>query len=59
VCRGEIIAKKRGEKGFGYDPVFVPEGYDLTFAELNSDDKNRISHRGKAMQAFLSFLKDQ
>ena len=58
ICKGEIISEKRGEKGFGYDPVFVPEGYDETFAELSSQQKNDISHRGKAMQAFLTYLKE-
>jgi len=57
ICRGEIISDKRGEKGFGYDPVFVPEGYDQTFAEISSEEKNRISHRGKAIQKFIQFLK--
>lgn len=59
VCRGEILMEKRGEKGFGYDPVFVPDEYDRTFAELSSEEKNRISHRGKAMQAFLEYLNDK
>lgn len=57
VCRGEIIKERRGEKGFGYDPVFVPEGYQKTFAELSSDEKNRISHRGLAIQKFIEYLK--
>lgn len=56
VCRGEIISDKRGEKGFGYDPVFVPEGYNLTFAELSGTEKNRISHRGRAVQKFIDFI---
>lgn len=56
VCKGEIIREKRGEKGFGYDPVFVPDGYDLTFAELSSDEKNKISHRGRALQKFIEFI---
>lgn len=59
VCIGEIIKEKRGKKGFGYDPVFVPAGYEQTFAELNSSEKNKISHRGKAMQTFLKFLKQR
>lgn len=57
VCRGKIITEKRGEKGFGYDPVFVPEGYHQTFAELSSEEKNKISHRGLAIQKFIEFLK--
>ena len=56
VCRGEITRDQRGEKGFGYDPVFLPEGYGQTFAELPSDEKNRISHRGKAMMKFVESL---
>lgn len=56
VCEGKITADKRGEKGFGYDPVFMPEGYHQTFAELSSEEKNRISHRGRAVQKFLEFI---
>ncbi|PKD43042.1 RdgB/HAM1 family non-canonical purine NTP pyrophosphatase [Rhodohalobacter barkolensis] len=56
ICRGRIIDEKRGDKGFGYDPVFVPEGYEETFAELNSEEKNKISHRGRAVQKFIEFL---
>ncbi len=56
VCKGEIIREQRGEKGFGYDPVFLPEGFEKTFAELDSDTKNEISHRGRAVQRFLEFL---
>ena len=57
VCKGKIIDHQRGEKGFGYDPVFLPEGFDQTFAELDSKVKNEISHRGRAIQKFISFLK--
>jgi len=57
LCRGKIISEKRGEKGFGYDPVFVPERYDQTFAELSSEEKNKISHRGLAIQKFMEYLK--
>lgn len=56
VCEGEIILHPRGDKGFGYDPVFVPEGYKLTFAELDPAIKNIISHRAKALRAFREWL---
>lgn len=56
ICEGVIIEEQKGEKGFGYDPVFLPKGYELTFAELESSIKNEISHRGKAIQKFISFL---
>jgi XTP/dITP diphosphohydrolase len=59
VCSGKIIEHKRGSGGFGYDPVFMPDGYDLTFAELTLDVKNRISHRGQAVQQMAAFLKEQ
>jgi len=49
-CEGSIIDAPRGEAGFGYDPLFVPEGYDVTFAEMDAESKNRISHRGKALE---------
>lgn len=58
ICRGRIIDEKRGDKGFGYDPVFVPEGYEKTFAELSSEEKNKISHRGRAVQKFIDFLQE-
>ncbi|MEM8765329.1 MAG: non-canonical purine NTP diphosphatase [Bacteroidota bacterium] len=54
---GKIIDEKRGEGGFGYDPIFMPEGYDKTFAELPLSIKNQISHRGKAFQKLTAFLK--
>ncbi|MAO63896.1 MAG: non-canonical purine NTP pyrophosphatase, RdgB/HAM1 family [Balneola sp.] len=56
VCKGEIITEKRGSGGFGYDPVFRPDGYEKTFAELDSETKNKISHRGRAIQKFVEFL---
>jgi XTP/dITP diphosphohydrolase len=49
-CEGRILGEERGHRGFGYDPVFVPDGYSLTFAELASDVKNSISHRGQALK---------
>ncbi len=56
VCTGQIIDVERGEGGFGYDPIFVPDGYDRTFAEMTLEEKNKISHRGRAFQKFLAFL---
>ena len=55
VIKGEIIKEKRGDSGFGYDPVFMPEGYDRTFAELGNDIKNQISHRALAVQKLCEF----
>ena len=57
VVEGEITTEKRGEKGFGYDPVFKPEGYDGTFAELGVDVKNHISHRARAVKKLCEYLK--
>lgn len=56
VCKGEIITEQRGNKGFGYDPIFLPEGYEKTFSELDSTIKNAISHRGRAMEKLIDFL---
>jgi XTP/dITP diphosphohydrolase len=55
---GLIIKEKRGNNGFGYDPVFIPDGYDKTFAEMNLDEKNRISHRSKAFEKLRLFLSE-
>ena len=57
IVKGEIIKEKRGGAGFGYDPIFVPEGYDLTVAELGNDIKNTISHRARAVEKLCTFLK--
>ena len=57
IVKGSIIEEKRGGAGFGYDPIFVPEGYDLTFAELGNDIKNTISHRARAVEKLCQFLK--
>ena len=54
---GEVLTEKQGEKGFGYDPVFRPKGYAYSFAEMPHEDKNRISHRGKAVAQLTDFLK--
>ena len=58
ICAGEILTDKKGEKGFGYDPVFQPNGFDKSFAEMTSEEKNKISHRGLAIQKLIKFLKD-
>ena len=57
IVKGEIIQEKRGGAGFGYDPIFVPEGYEQTFAELGNDVKNTISHRARAVEKLCLFLK--
>jgi len=56
-CEGRILAAPRGEGGFGYDPVFAPEGRDVSLAELPADEKNRLSHRGRAVTALLAKLR--
>lgn len=53
ICSGRIIEEERGDAGFGYDPIFVPNGEEKTFAEMTDDEKNKISHRGRALQAFI------
>jgi XTP/dITP diphosphohydrolase len=58
VCEGRIIRMPRGTKGFGYDPVFVPVGYDKTFAELGDEIKNQISHRAKALDEAKKLLSE-
>ena len=57
ICKGEILKEKQGEKGFGYDPIFKPDGFKNSFAEMSSDDKNKISHRGLAIYKLIDFLK--
>lgn len=56
ICEGHISNTVTGEGGFGYDPVFVPAGHTRSFAQMSSQEKNSISHRKKAMDAFLQFL---
>jgi XTP/dITP diphosphohydrolase len=56
VCEGRIARAPRGTQGFGYDPIFIPEDHDQTFAEMDADGKNAISHRKKAMQAVRQYL---
>ncbi len=56
ICPGKIINIERGDYGFGYDPLFIPEGYDCTFAEMTMSEKNAISHRAKATEKLIKFL---
>ncbi len=58
VCRGSITTERSGSQGFGYDPIFRPQGYDITFAEMSMEEKNAISHRGKAVRALVEYLKE-
>ncbi|MBR1687577.1 MAG: non-canonical purine NTP diphosphatase [Prevotella sp.] len=57
IVEGEIIRERRGGEGFGYDPIFQPDGYDQTFAQLGNDVKNRISHRARATKKLADYLK--
>lgn len=59
ICEGEIIAQQKGLKGFGYDPVFIPDGTNKTFAEMTIDEKNQFSHRKKATDKLMTFLLEQ
>jgi XTP/dITP diphosphohydrolase len=54
--KGKIIDKPTGNGGFGYDPIFIPDGYDKTFAQMTMEEKTKISHRGKAVAKLISFL---
>jgi XTP/dITP diphosphohydrolase len=56
ICKGMITEEKAGEKGFGYDPLFKPDGYHETFAQMDLSLKNKIGHRGKAVQQLIDFL---
>ncbi len=58
IVNGEIIRERRGGEGFGYDPIFRPDGYELTFAELGTDIKNQISHRSRATKKLCAFLQN-
>ena len=59
ICKGRIISARKGAYGFGYDPVFIPDGSEKTFAEMNVDEKNRFSHRNKAAMQLVLFLQQQ
>ncbi len=59
IVEGHIIGHESGSEGFGYDPLFVPEGYDCTFAEMSGDEKNAISHRGRAVRKLVAYLHEK
>ena len=59
ICKGEIVTEKSGEKGFGYDPIFVPEGSNKTFAQMTMEEKSVLSHRGMAVDQLVKFLKQK
>lgn len=56
ICEGTILTEKRGDSGFGYDPIFMPNGYKTSFAEMAMTEKGNISHRGKAIEKLVTFL---
>ncbi len=58
IAIGKITLEKSGNQGFGYDPIFKPQGYNVTFAQLSIEEKGTISHRGKAMEQLIAFLKN-
>jgi len=59
ICKGSILKEARGDQGFGYDPVFQPEGFDKSFAEMTQEEKNKISHRAKAFHKLIGYLHSQ
>jgi XTP/dITP diphosphohydrolase len=59
ICKGHISIRMQGEKGFGYDPIFIPEGSKKSFAEMSMEEKNRFSHRQKAVTQLFEFLRKQ
>lgn len=59
VVEGKILEEKRGEKGFGYDPIFQPEGFSKSFAEMELMEKNTVSHRARALQKLVAFLNEE
>ena len=59
VVEGHISYKPEGENGFGYDPIFIPDGYECSFATMSEDQKNEISHRGRATKKMIEYLKEK
>lgn len=57
--QGTILSEKKGAQGFGYDPIFQPEGFDCSFAQMTLEEKNELSHRGKAIQKLVEFLQNK
>jgi XTP/dITP diphosphohydrolase len=58
IVEGQILPEGQGEAGFGYDPIFMPDGYTLSFAQMGAVDKNRISHRGRAVEKLVEYLRN-
>lgn len=58
ICKGQIITEEKGAKGFGYDPIFIPDGAQKTFAEMTMEEKNQYSHRRKAVDKLVAFLNE-
>ncbi|MCD4772911.1 MAG: non-canonical purine NTP diphosphatase [Bacteroidales bacterium] len=56
IVNGKILNRKKGKDGFGYDPIFLPDGYDLSFAEMSLEEKNKISHRARATKRLIEYL---
>lgn len=56
IVNGTILEEKHGDEGFGYDPIFMPDGYDCSFAQMEMSEKNKISHRGRAVQKLVKYL---
>lgn len=56
IVEGRIIERERGAEGFGYDPLFIPDGFDRTFAEMTAEEKNAVSHRGRAVRRLVDYL---
>ena len=59
IVEGEILTEKSGQEGFGYDPIFSPEGKGISFAEMSAEEKNQISHRGRAVKKLIAWLKKE
>ena len=59
IVKGTIISEKHGEGGFGYDPIFLPDGFEQTFAQMQLSEKNKISHRGRALRKMVEWLKNE